>query len=89
MKVYYHLNIFIFQCTLKICLQILSPSFALKKLCYSKNSFLNLHNYILTLEVLLKVGIKKKSSIWRVVSGQQKDVLKPSKMRCKIKASKF
>ena len=23
------------------------------------------------------------------VSGQQKDVLKPSKMRCKIKASKF
>ena len=24
-----------------------------------------------------------------IVSGQQKDVLKPSKMRCKIKASKF
>ena len=24
-----------------------------------------------------------------MVSGQQKDVLKPSKMRCKIKASKF
>ena len=24
-----------------------------------------------------------------LVSGQQKDVLKPSKMRCKIKASKF
>ena len=25
----------------------------------------------------------------RMVSGQQKDVLKPSKMRCKIKTSKF
>ena len=24
-----------------------------------------------------------------IVSGQQKDVLKPSKMRCKIKTSKF
>ena len=28
-------------------------------------------------------------SKYTYVSGQQKDVLKPSKMRCKIKASKF
>ena len=51
----------------------------------SKNKILNYTVFSCAMERL---------KVWKnlnklIVSGQQKDVLKPSKMRCKIKASKF
>ena len=42
---------------------------------------------ILIREMNYLICYKKKDIT--LVSGQQKDVLKPSKMRCKIKTSKF